>query len=53
MLQSRPEWWAWELEITPHAEKRMEDREFSEIDLRGMLDAASGILRIISKVDGS
>ena len=22
----RPEWWQWELELTPHIEKRMEDR---------------------------
>lgn len=35
-----PEWWAWELEFTPHLEKRMEDREFTEIDLRQMLERA-------------
>ena len=29
-----PEWWDWELELTPHVEKRMEDRSFSEVDLR-------------------
>ncbi len=35
-----PNWWRWELEITPHVEKRMEDRSFTEIDLRSMLDQA-------------
>lgn len=37
-----PEWWGWELELTPHLEKRMEDRSFTEVDLRTMLDRASG-----------
>jgi len=35
-----PEWWEWELEITPHLEKRMGDRDFTEIDLREMLEQA-------------
>ena len=30
-------WWVWELELTPRAEKRMESRNFAEIDLRDML----------------
>lgn len=37
-----PEWWTWELELTPHVEKRMEDRAFTEVDLRQMLDRAVG-----------
>ena len=37
-----PDWWAWELELTPHLEKRMEDRGFNEVDLRSMLHRASG-----------
>jgi len=37
-----PGWWAWELELPSHLEKRMEDRDFSEIELREMLDRASG-----------
>jgi hypothetical protein len=37
---SWPVWWEWELEITPHLEKRMEDREFTEVDLRAMLTRA-------------
>lgn len=38
-----PEWWEWELELTPHVEKRMEDRGFSEVDLRSMLERATGL----------
>ena len=26
-----PKWWDWELELSPHLEKRMEDREFSQL----------------------
>jgi hypothetical protein len=37
-----PLWWTWDLELTPHLEKRMEDRQFSEIDLRTMLHTAAG-----------
>ena len=37
-----PDWWKWELEITPHVEKRMEQRDFTEISLREMLDRALG-----------
>ncbi len=35
-----PTWWNWELEISPHVEKRMEGRNFTEIDLRDMMDRA-------------
>ena len=35
--RSRPEWWNWELELTPHLLKRMDDRDFNEADLTGML----------------
>jgi hypothetical protein len=35
-----PDWWDWELELTPHLEKRMEDRDFGEVDLRSMLEHA-------------
>lgn len=37
-----PHWWEWELELTPHVERRMEDREFTEVDLRRMLQVARG-----------
>jgi hypothetical protein len=39
---SWPPWWEWQLELTPHLEKRMEDRHFTEVDLRAMLEAATG-----------
>ncbi len=38
-----PDWWEWEVELTPHVEKRMEDRDFTEVDLRAMLDRAGGL----------
>jgi hypothetical protein len=37
-----PAWWEWEIELTPHLEKRMEDRDFTEVDLRAMLHRARG-----------
>jgi hypothetical protein len=37
-----PQWWHWELECSnPHLLKRMVDRCFTEVDLRGMLQRAS------------
>ena len=39
-----PGWWSWELELTPHLMKRMRDRQFNEVDLRVMMDAATGFL---------
>jgi hypothetical protein len=38
-----PEWWDWELELSSHLLKRMENRGFSELDLRQMLSIASGL----------
>jgi hypothetical protein len=38
-----PDWWVWELEMTPHLEKRMEDRDFTEVDLRAMLHRARNL----------
>lgn len=40
--RERPEWWDWELELSPHLLKRMDDRRFTELDLRRMLERASG-----------
>jgi hypothetical protein len=37
-----PEWWEWELEFTPHLEKRMLQRRFMEVDVRVMMSQASG-----------
>lgn len=42
VLADPPHWWDWELELTPHVEKRMEQRGFSEVDLRTMLHGAAG-----------
>jgi len=39
---SRPKWWNRELELTPHVERRMEDRDFTEVQLREMLERATG-----------
>jgi hypothetical protein len=41
-LMHWPEWWSWELELTPHLLKRMVDRQFNEVDLRQMLETATG-----------
>jgi Domain of unknown function (DUF4258) len=37
-----PEWWDWDLELSPHLLKRMIDRGFNEADLRLMMEQASG-----------
>ena len=36
-----PTWWDWELEPSAHVLRRMVDRDFSEIDLRRMLQEAT------------
>jgi hypothetical protein len=38
----RPDWWQWDLELSPHLLDRMPERGFTEIDLGGMLDRALG-----------
>ena len=39
----RPEWWNWELGFVSHLEDRMEERGFSETELRAMLDDATAV----------
>lgn len=39
-MRRGPGWWVWDLELTPHVLKRMEDRGFTEVDLRRMIDDA-------------
>jgi hypothetical protein len=58
-LAQWPEWWQWELELTPHLLRRMVDRGFNEVDLRTMLAIAThyapepdGRFIIHSKWDG-
>lgn len=38
-----PLWWNWDIEVSPHALKRMAERDFTELDLRRMLDVAQTI----------
>ena len=37
-----PPWWDWELDLWDHAEERMEDRPFTEVDLRRMIGEGTG-----------
>jgi hypothetical protein len=37
-----PAWWQWELSFTAHAELRMEQRGVTEVDVRAMLERATG-----------
>ena len=36
-----PSWWEWDLGLSAHLLKRMIDRDFTEVDLRRMLEQAS------------
>ena len=42
-LENAPDWWSFELELSPHVEERMIDRGCTEVDLRMMIDAAKTI----------
>lgn len=37
-----PEWWDWELTFTGHVQRRMEERGVTEVEVRSMLQRASG-----------
>jgi hypothetical protein len=37
-----PGWWHWELDISSHVRKRMLDRDFTEVELRAMMEDATG-----------
>ena len=37
-----PLWWEWELELVSYLHTRMEEREFTEIELRRMMEHATG-----------
>jgi Domain of unknown function (DUF4258) len=41
-MQPWPAWWRYDIVISPHVIERMQERGFSEIDLRTMLDDAVG-----------
>jgi hypothetical protein len=38
-----PDWWEFELELSPHVLDRMIERDFSEADLRLMMEVANGL----------
>jgi hypothetical protein len=38
-----PDWWNWDLSFTSHAELRMEQRGVTEVEVRAMLEKATGI----------
>ncbi len=42
-----PAWWRWELELSSHLLDRMEDRGFTEVELRVMLVRARSLSRDI------
>ena len=39
-MKGQPEWWDWDLEMSEHVLDRMEDRGFTETDVRSMLMSA-------------
>ena len=38
-----PDWWPWELTFSSHAELRMEQRGVTEVEVRAMLEQATGV----------
>lgn len=40
-IDQPPDWWDFDLELSPHVEDRMIDRDFSEADLRLMIEVAN------------
>lgn len=41
--KSWPSWWDWDFEFTPHLLKRMDERGFTESDLRKMFENAKSV----------
>jgi hypothetical protein len=41
-MRTFPEWWNWDLSFTGHAELRMEQRGVTEVEVRAMLERATG-----------
>lgn len=39
----RPPWWNWGLVLTDHVRERMIERDFTEFELRGMIEEAFGM----------
>jgi hypothetical protein len=44
-VRKKPAWWDWEVELSDHLLDRMGDRQFSELDLRAMMDRATSVRR--------
>lgn len=38
-----PTWWDWDIALTHHVRQRMIDRGFTELELLGMLERATGL----------
>jgi hypothetical protein len=36
-----PEWWDWDLKVSSHMQKRFLKRDFTEVDLRRMMEHAT------------
>jgi hypothetical protein len=45
MTTRLPDWWNWEIELTAHLQKRMEERGLSEEELRYMLETVKELTR--------
>ena len=43
MPKHNPEWWDWELVFSGHAERRMEERGVSEVEVRTMLKRRTSV----------
>ena len=48
-LKTHPDWWNFELELSPHVEERMIDLGFPEVDLRLMFEMTTAIRRGVAK----
>ena len=42
-MRRLPEWWSWEFALSPHVLRRMEERGFTETDLRRMLNGVRSV----------
>src|SRR5262249_33584121 len=42
-MRNPPWWWHWEIELSPHVERRMVERDVTDVELRAMLERAVAI----------
>lgn len=52
-LETHPDWWNFELELSPHVEERMLDRGFSEVDLGSCSKRLLPFVQASAEADGS